>query len=71
MIELFVSGADTSIANANAIESAIDEHYPDNAVLQETVEMLAMYRPGGGEYLFDVSQIQRRLIQTSEYLRTL
>ena len=70
MIQRFVSGAETSITHANAIEVVIDDNFPNDLFLQQTVEMLAMYRPGGGEFLFDTPQIRQRLIETAEYLRT-
>jgi hypothetical protein len=37
----------------------------------DTVEMLAMYRPEGGEYLFDTAAISQQLIDTMAYLRKL
>jgi hypothetical protein len=32
------------------------------------VEVLASYRPGGGELLFDTPQVQRHLAKLSRYL---
>jgi hypothetical protein len=32
--------------------------------VQQTIEMLAMYRPGRGEFLFDTAAIKQRLIET-------
>ena len=66
-IDRFLSGADTSIASANEIEVALDA-FPDDDYLQQTVEMLAMYRPGGGEYLFDTAAVDIRLRETRKYL---
>jgi len=37
--------------------------------VQQTVEMLAMYRPEGGEFLVDTTAIGQRLIQTMKYLQ--
>ncbi|AXE64429.1 hypothetical protein BBF93_09465 [Hyphomonas sp. CACIAM 19H1] len=68
LIETFTSGADTSITNANALEVALDLAYPENEYVQETVVMLAMYRPGGGEFLFDEEAICGRLAETLRYL---
>jgi hypothetical protein len=31
--------------------------------------MLAMYRPGGGEFLFDTAAMRQRLIETMEHIR--
>jgi hypothetical protein len=68
LIGRFVSGLDTSIKAANEIEVALDD-YPGDDFVEETVQMLAMYRPGGGEYLFDMAAIKQRLIKTVEYLQ--
>ncbi|OSZ63595.1 hypothetical protein CAP40_17875 [Sphingomonas sp. IBVSS2] len=68
MIENFVSGSDTSIESANEIEVALDDQFPSDDYLQQTVEMLAMYRPEGGEFLFDTLAIKERLIETAAYL---
>jgi hypothetical protein len=59
----------TSIELANEIEVAIDDAFQHDDFMQETVEMLAMYRPGGGEFLFDVPEIRQRLIETRTRLR--
>jgi hypothetical protein len=37
--------------------------------VQQTVEMLAAYRPEGGEFLFDTDAISRRLIETLKHLQ--
>jgi adenylate cyclase len=47
----------------------LDGSFPDDNYIQQTVEMLAMYRPGGGKFLFDTAAIRQRLIQTMEYLQ--
>lgn len=69
LIERFVSGSDISIETANQIETLLDDNFPDDDYLQQTVEMLAMYRPEGGEFLFDAVAIRRRLIETRRYLQ--
>jgi hypothetical protein len=69
MIERFVSGTDISIRAANEIEVALDDAFPNDDYVQETVVMLAMYRPGGGEFLFDTVTIKQRLAATMGYLR--
>jgi hypothetical protein len=37
--------------------------------VQQTVETLAMYRPEGGEFLFDTAAIKQRLVETMRYLK--
>ncbi|KQO53864.1 hypothetical protein [Methylobacterium sp. Leaf85] len=68
-IERFVSGMDVSIETANYIETVLDDGFPSDDYVQQTVEMLAMYRPGGEEFLFDTGAIKQRLIETAKYLR--
>ena len=63
-VRKFVLGMDTSIQAANEIEVALDDSFPDDDFVQQTVKMLAMYRPEGGEFLFDTTAIRQRLIQT-------
>ena len=69
LIQQFVSGTDCSIDTANKIELILDASFPEDDYLQETVEMLAMYRPEGGEFLFDTTAIRRRLIERMEHLQ--
>jgi hypothetical protein len=69
LIQRFISGADTSIEVANEIEVALDDSFPDDDYVQQTVEMLAMYRPEGGEFLFDTAAIRQRLIEMMKHLR--
>jgi hypothetical protein len=70
MIERFVSGIDCSLDAANKIEVALDDSFPDDDYVQQTIEMLAMYRPGGGDFLFDTTTMTQRLIDTIKYLRS-
>jgi hypothetical protein len=49
LVQRFVSGMDTSIEATNEIEAALDDCLPHDDFVQQTVEMLAMYRPEGGE----------------------
>lgn len=69
LIRRFISGADTSIEVANQIEVVLDNCFQEDEYVQQTVEMLAMYRPDGGELLFDTIAIQKRLVDTLEYLK--
>jgi hypothetical protein len=64
----FISGADTSIEAANRLELLLDDSFPDDDYLQETVEMLACYRPEGGSDVIGVEPIRERLIGVSAYL---
>lgn len=68
-MNLFVSGADTTLELANEIEVGLDDTFPDDEFIHETVEMLAMYRPEGGDYLFKAEPIAARLKETVIYLK--
>jgi len=69
LVERFISGDDVSIELANQIEVALDDALPSDDYIQQTVEMLAMYRPEGGDFLFNTAQIRQRLIDTLNHLR--
>lgn len=61
LIKKFTSGEDVSIASANAIEVGIDDAFPNDEEIQDTVLMLASYRPGGGEFLYAEDDIKKQL----------
>ena len=65
-IDRFICKEDVSVANANEIEVVIDDQFPDDDFMQDTVEMLASYRPGGGDYLYDEEQVITRLKKVRE-----
>jgi len=64
----FLSGEDTSLVAANRLEVLLDDAYPEDETVQDIIGYLASYRPGGGEFLFDTSEIQRRLVRLQGYL---
>lgn len=68
LITKFVSGDDTSIAAANAIEVSIDEAFPDDEEMQDVVVKLASYNPVGGDFLYDEEQIEKVLMKVLERL---
>jgi len=68
LMEKFIAGVDSSLEAANAIEASLDDAFPKDDFIQQTVEMLAMYRPEGGDFLFDVAAIRKRLNETIEYM---
>lgn len=68
LLNRFVSGEDTGLAAANSLEVLLDDAYPDDELVQSAVMDLAMYRPGGGPFLFDTPEIQRRLHRLRDYL---
>ena len=68
LLDDFIDGGNTSIEAANYLEVLIDNAYPYDDFLQETVEVLACYRPECGDFIFDVSQVRKRLVETRIYL---
>jgi hypothetical protein len=60
-IQRFVDGTDVSVEAAQLIEVGLDDAFPDNPRVGETVLMLASYRPGGGESLFGEAEMQLNL----------
>jgi hypothetical protein len=60
-LKKFISGEDVSIANANALEASLDEAFPDDNFMQDTILMLASYRPGGGDYLYGEHEVKQKL----------
>jgi hypothetical protein len=57
----FIAGKDCSITNAQAIEVTLDELYAEDGLIQDTMLMLASYRAGGGESLYDEEQVKSQL----------
>lgn len=68
LIDIFISGQDVSISHANRIEVAIDDEFPDNDYMQDVVGILASYRPGGGDYLYDEEFVTNKLQKVRERL---
>ena len=67
-MENLINGSDISIENANYIESYLDESYPDDDVIQDFVTCLALYTPGGGEFLYDKDQIAKEAKYVLNYI---
>lgn len=69
LIDGFIDGTDTSLKSANEIEAWIDDEFPNDDYMQETMEMLACYRPGGGDWMLDEVVIQKRLREALIYIK--
>jgi hypothetical protein len=61
LIEKFISGVDVSIACANEIESCLDHYFEGDDEIADLIEILALYRPGGGEFLYDEKYVTEKL----------
>ena len=68
-IQRFIDGVDVSVASAGLIEAGLDDAFPDNDWIAEKVLMLASYRPGGGESLYDEQQVRLELVKVLPRLR--
>jgi hypothetical protein len=61
----FVAGADRSIAAAQEIETEIvRQNLDDSPDFESLVSIIASYRPGGGEYLYD----EQKLVEVCGHL---
>lgn len=68
-IQRFIDGTDVSVESAGLIEVGLDDAFPDNDWISDKVLMLASYRPGGGESLYDEEQVRRELVKVIPRLR--
>lgn len=68
LLDRFISREDISISFANEIEVAIDDEFPEDDYMQDTVVILASYQPGGGDYLYDVEAVIKKLVKVKERL---
>lgn len=60
-IEKFVNKDDISLKNTQEIEVLLENLIIKDELITETILFLASYRPGGGEYMNDESQIAQQL----------
>jgi hypothetical protein len=68
-IQRFVDGTDVSVESVALIEAGLDDAFPDNDWMSERVLMLASYRPGGGESLYDEQQVRLEFLKVLARLR--
>ena len=61
LIEKFIIKDDISIALAKDIETSLGDAFPDDKYIQDTIEILASYCPGGGEFLYNEEIVISRL----------
>ena len=68
-LERIAIDGDLSQDAARALESAIAERDADPR-FDQLEQVLALYRPGGGEFMFDESQLRRECAHVLKLLRT-
>ena len=61
LVDGLVVGTDVSIGAANALEVLLSELFEDDDDVDEMIVMLAMYRPGGGEFLYSIQDLRPEL----------
>jgi hypothetical protein len=59
LIKAFVAGTNRSLNIVNRIEVDLDEMFPEDDEIQDFITMFAMYRPGGGDYLYNEERIKK------------
>ncbi len=67
-LDRFLSGEDSGILAANRLESLLDAEFPNDALVQEVIDALAQYRPGGGDLLFDIEDIRHRIVAVRTHI---
>lgn len=70
MVNAFISGEDRSLVMAGNIEVTLDKLFPEDDEIQDFVTCFAMYKPGGGELLFDEISLTSESKLLLEYLQT-
>jgi hypothetical protein len=68
VLENFITKDDWSITSAAELEGKLDE-YSEVRGVQDLQDILASYRPGGGEYLYDKKQLQNSILYLIGSLR--
>lgn len=57
-LKKIVSDHDYSVATAAALETAIASGFAEDGRFDDLVQILASYRPSGGEFLFDAAALK-------------
>jgi hypothetical protein len=57
-IEQILLRRDFSLSAADALVSAILQEFPEDQRFEDILDVLAQYRPGGGEFLFDEKKLE-------------
>jgi len=61
LLESFLKKDDWSIASALELEGQLDEYSAVDGV-EDLQDVLASYRPGGGEYLYDKDKLKKHIV---------
>ena len=65
----FIDKKDISIKNAQEIDFLLGDLNIDNEIIDDLILMIALYVPGGGDFLLDEDQIINQLRKVEIVLR--
>ena len=60
LLEAFIHGPDRSLDASSKIEELLEETFPHDEEIQDYITIFASYRPEGGLFLFNTSQILQK-----------
>lgn len=67
-IDIFLSRKDQSLKVTNEIEAELLALFPEDEYIEDVTDALAQYKPGGGDFLFQESDIEQKFIFLRKYL---
>jgi len=67
-IKRILEERDFSVAAAANLESAIAESFAEDERFEDLLDVLASYRPGGGEFLFDEEKLESECRRVMKFL---
>ena len=65
ILRKFLERGDYSVSAARELEGQLGE-LPEEEIVEDLIDMLASYRPGGGEYLYDRAALEKEILTTLE-----
>ncbi len=67
-VERIVRERDFSLNAADALVAAILEEFPEDERFEDILDVLAQYRPGGGQFLFDEKRLEGECRSVMKFL---
>lgn len=56
--------------NLNYLEVLLEDIYPDDEEIQDYITELALYQPGGGDYLVDSLELANKTFYILDYIKS-
>ena len=69
LLEKFLSGEDRSAACVDRIGEVLVEYFQESELYEELSGPVSMFRPGGGEYLYDEDMLSKEFTVVLKRLR--